>query len=178
VDVYGKWPVSTRFGRVSVDKFFYSYHNVNVTNLKLTDYTKSYDYINGAGQRVKVLRMSDGRKVTIHNSQTRTTVGPKGLVGSIVGAGLIDAAFPLYGDWASGLCLSRNQKFWRANVALQFGLVTGAVGAAFTVGLVAFGVPALAAGVAGFGVSWFVGEKVLGPHKERLVNKVSAAAGR
>ena len=121
--------------------------------------------------------MQDGRKVLIHNTTTRTTVGPKGLISSVIGAGLIDAAFQLYGDWTAGLCLSPNQLFWRAHVALLFGLAAGAVGAAAIVGLVAFGVPGIVAGLAGAGLSYYVGNQ-LKPYKEDLINDVSAAAGR
>ncbi|VAW30023.1 hypothetical protein MNBD_CHLOROFLEXI01-5243, partial [hydrothermal vent metagenome] len=109
----------------------------------------------------------------------RTTVGPKGLVSSIIGAGLIDAAFQLYGDWAAGLCLSPNQFFWRANVALLFGLGVGVVGAIFTVALVAGGAPVLAAGLVGFGVSAGIGYGLdyIGV-KDNLIDEVSDAAGR
>ncbi|VAW43026.1 hypothetical protein MNBD_CHLOROFLEXI01-3264, partial [hydrothermal vent metagenome] len=121
----------------------------------------------------------DGRKVLIHNSKTRTTVGPRGLVSSIIGAGLIDAAFQLYGDWAAGLCLSPNQFFWRANVALLFGLGVGVVGATAVVISVAAGAPALVAGFIGFGVSAGIGYGLdyIGV-KKKLINDVTDAAGK
>ena len=123
--------------------------------------------------------MQDGRKLLIHNTTTRTTVGPKGLVSSIIGAGLIDAAFQLYGDWAAGLCLSPNQYFWRAYVALLFGLGTGAVGAAAVFLLVAAGAPAIVAGLAGFAASLAVGLSLeYFRIKPDLINDVSDAAGK
>ncbi|VAW36391.1 hypothetical protein MNBD_CHLOROFLEXI01-921, partial [hydrothermal vent metagenome] len=127
-----------------------------------------------------VMRMRDGRKVLIHNSKTRTTVGPRGLVSSIIGAGLIDAAFQLYGDWAAGLCLSPNQFFWRANVALLFGLGVGVVGATAVVVSVAFGAPAIIAGVIGFTLSTSTGLYLAreGGSKEQIINNVTNAAGK
>lgn len=101
-----------------------------------------------------------------------------GLISSIIGAGLIDAAFQLYNDWAQGLCLSPNQFFWRAHVALLFGLATGVVGALTVFGFVALGAPAIVAGLAGVGLSYYVGERLLKPYKVDLIDDVSTAAGR
>ena len=123
--------------------------------------------------------MGDGRKVIIQNTKTRTTVGPKGLISSIIGAGLIDAAFQLYNDWAQGLCLSPNQFFWRAYVALLFGLGVGAIGALAVGVLVTFGFPAIVAGLVGVGVTTLIG---IGLNytgiRPDLINDVSDAAGR
>lgn len=174
VDVYSLWPTSTRFGKVGVDRYFGTHYDVDITNLRTTNYSK----IIGDNSKTMV-RMQDGRKVLIHNSKTRTTVGPKGLISSIIGAGLIDAAFQLYNDWAQGLCLSPNQYFWRSYVALLFGLGVGVVGAVTVIGLVAFGVPALGAGLIGFGVSAGVGYGLdYFEIRPNVINDVSDAAGR
>jgi len=154
VDVYGRWPASTSFGKVGVDRYSTTYHDVDITNLKMTDIA---EITQASSRSPKIIRMGDGRKVIIHNSTTRTTVGPRGLISSIIGAGLIDAAFQLYNDWAQGLCLSPNQFFWRAYVALLFGLGVGAVGAAAVFLLVAAGAPGIVAGLGGFAVSTGLG---------------------
>lgn len=127
----------------------------------------------------KIIRMGDGRKVIIQNTKTRTTVGPRGLISSIIGAGLIDAAFQLYSDWSQGLCLSPNQFFWRAYVALLFGLGAGAIGAIFVVAFVTAGVPAFAAGLLGFGITTGIGFGLNFTRiRPNLINNVSDAAGR
>lgn len=164
---------------MSVDRFSHSYHNMDVTNMKLLDHAGSSTYRNGSGQMSRVLRMSDGRKVVIHNAETRTTGGPKGFISSILLSGFIDAAFQLYGDWVSGLCLSPNQYFWRANVALWLGLATGMVGAAVVVAAIAAGAPALAAGLVGFTVTSLIGYGLYRTGvRDNLIKKVSDGAGR
>jgi hypothetical protein len=52
-------------------------------------------------------------------------------MGSVAGAGIIDGVFQLISDTLiSHLCLSPNQIFWRASVAIAFGLAAGTVGLA------------------------------------------------
>ena len=65
-------------------------------------------------------------------------------------------------------------------MALLFGLGAGAAGALATVALVAFGAPAIVAGLAGFAVSAGVGLYFdrKGGEEERLRNGVTEAAGR
>ncbi|MAT97951.1 MAG: hypothetical protein CL608_12465 [Anaerolineaceae bacterium] len=118
-------------------------------------------------------------------SQLRFCVGrrpcqSRGLISSIIGAELIDTAFQLYNDWAQGLCLSPNQYFWRAYVALLFGLGAGAVGAAAVFLLVAAGAPVIVAGLGGFAVSTGLGLyfERKGGEEEQLRNNVTEAAGR
>jgi hypothetical protein len=122
--------------------------------------------------------MRDGRKVAIHNAKTRWTVGGfRGAEASVIGSGLIDGFFQAYNDWASGLCLSPNQRFWRAYGALFAGLAAGALGTLAVGVLVAFGAPAIVAAVGGFFVSSYVSYK-LTPHKNNFVNLLGDAAGR
>lgn len=174
---YSRWPTKTRFGSVSVDKLYKTYDNIDVTNLRLSDYESVSEYTNGAGQKSQVVRMSDGRKVTAHNIKTKINWGLKGVAGSIAWSGVIDGFSQAYGDWAAGLCLSSNQRFWRAFMAGLFGLGTGLLGTVATVLLVTAGAPAIIAALAGFAVGYTF-SKVFYNTKNDYVDSAGNWAGR
>jgi hypothetical protein len=94
----------------------------------------------------------------LRNVNIESTTAFNGFAGSILGAGLIDMAFQLYGDWAEGLCLSPADYALRAMIALEFGLLAGVFGAAFAVFAVYFGASAAVATAvsigAGLAASW------------------------
>lgn len=81
--------------------------------------------------------------------------------------GLLDGVFQVIGDWASGLCLSPHQFFWRGMVALGFGLVGAAAGLLLGgAATVVFGSATLVGGITIAGTIAFAGSLVfvLGSH--------------
>jgi hypothetical protein len=98
-----------------------------------------------------------------------------GLFGSIVGAGIVDGAFQVLGDWSSGLCLSPNQMFWRFYTAFTFGLIAGIAGTVAVGFAVALGWPAIAAGAVGWGVSMAAGA-ALANTKKLYMDTLTAVA--
>jgi hypothetical protein len=86
-----------------------------------------------------------------------------GFAGSVLLSGLLDAYFQFTQDYNKGLCISPQQRAWRTLIALEFGLLTGALAASATVLGVYVGLPLLIAGGIGVGVglgaNWLIENK-------------------
>lgn len=110
---------------------------VGNTNYTVTPLEDGYTVTTGKGVSMRA-----------RNPRWEWAEGNRGAVGSVAGAGLIDGAFQVISDILfSRECLSPNQIFWRASVAIVFGLIAG------TAGLVAGFVAAAGFGITGLALT-------------------------
>ena len=99
----------------------------------------------------------------VRNVEMDSPSGFTGFAGSVLLAGLLDAYFQFLTDFNNGLCLSPQQRAWRVIIAMEFGLLTGALAAFAVIAAVYVGIPSLiAAGIGisvGLGVNWIIEHK-------------------
>ncbi len=162
---------------METQRLYQTYKYVDVTDMRLRlDYSSMETFTSvETGQSSYLLRMRDGRQVYVKDVVGRATTGPKGVFASVFASGLIEGGIQWWSD--RGLCLSPNQRFWRAYMAGLFGLVGGLLGTAAVMLAVSFGAPVIVAGLAGFVIGTIVGQ-ALNSTKSNWLNRATVVAGR
>lgn len=165
------WQQITR--GMETQRLYQTYKYVDVTDMRLRLDYSSMETLTSVetGKSSYLLRMRDGRQVYVKDVVDRATTDLKGVFAS----GLIEGGIQWWRD--KGLCLSPNQRFWRAYMAGLFGLVGGLLGTAAVMLAVSFRAPAIVAGLAGFVIGTIVGQ-ALNSTKSNWLNRATVIAGR